>query len=292
MKFNKFLVIGGDLRSLYLYDLLKKEGNKVHISGFSEYKNDQKPFIQNIAHLKSAAENVEMVIGPIPCTSAGIHLNAPFNAQYIQISDLFDHMTAGQIFAAGHISPEVTAMAAAKGIQAVDLLEREEMAILNAIPTAEGAVQLAMENMKITLHESSALVLGFGRVGKMLAKTLLALGAVVYVAVRKHSDASLARGYGYRALSYDSLPEHLLKMDVIFNTVPSTVLDKTNMRDIREECVIIELASKPFGIDMEESKKEGLNIIWAPSLPGKLSPISAANYIKTTIANIMNEHFA
>lgn len=289
MKFNKFLVIGGDLRNLYLYDILKRESNKVKVSGFSEYKNEQKPVIQNISGLSKAVANVEIIIGPIPCCSNGTNLNAPFNLKYIQIVDLFDHMTEGQIFIAGRIGKDVIELAKERNIRIYDILEREEMAILNAIPAAEGAIQLAMEKMKITLHECNALVLGYGKIGKILSKMLHGIGANVYVAARKHSDASLVRGYGYNALSYERLPENLSKMNVIFNTVPSIVLDKTNLRYIDEDCVIIEMASKPFGIDQEESKKEGLTITWAPSLPGKVAPITAAHYIKDTIYNIIYE---
>lgn len=41
--------------------------------------------------------------------------------------------------------------------------------VANAVPTAEGAVQVAMEELPFTLHSARVLILGFGRVGKLTA---------------------------------------------------------------------------------------------------------------------------
>lgn len=142
--------------------------------------------------------------------------------------------------------------------------------------------------MKITLHGSNAMVLGYGRIGKILCKMLHGIGANIYVACRRFDDAASIRSFGYSPLYYEQLPEYLGKMDVIFNTVPSTVLDKHNLKYIDTDCVIIELASKPFGIDYEASRKEGLNVMWASSLPGKVAPVTAAKYIQETVNNILS----
>ena len=289
MQYNKFLILGGDLRNVFLFDCLKKEEKKVRIAGFSEYKNDKKPFIQNAGDLKKAVANTEVIIGPTPCCSNGLNLNTPFHNKVILITELFDVMTEGQLFIAGLISPEVRALAFEKSIPVFDILQREEMAFLNAIPTAEGAIQVAFETMKTTLHGSNAMILGFGRVSKMLAKMLQGIGANVYVVNRKHADAALIRGYGYKSLRFEELPAKLGHMDVIFNTVPHTVLDKSNLKYIREDTTIIELAAKPFGIDAEEAKKEGLTIIWSPSLPGKVAPITTAKYNMETVFNILEQ---
>ncbi len=289
MKASNFLIIGGDLRNLYLYNILKNEGNKVKAFGFSEYKNYHGVAIRNTKVLSRALLNTDIVIGPTPCCSNGNNLNMPFNEKFVSINELFEAMKEDQVFIAGRISEDIIKLANDRGIKVFDILERDEMAIQNAIPTAEGAIQIAFEKMKTTLHASNALVIGFGRVGKFLTKMLSGIGANVYAVARKHSDVSLIRGYGYNDLTYDTLNDNLGKMDVIFNTVPSIILDKTNLKLINKNCVIIELASKPFGIDAEEAKKEGLTITYAPSLPGKVAPITAASYIKETVYNILNE---
>jgi dipicolinate synthase subunit A len=286
---DRFLIIGGDLRNLYLYEILKREGRKVKACGFSEYKNGGAPAIRNIKTLSRALLNTDVVIGPTPCCGNGLNLNAPFNAERIPIEEVFDGMNKSQIFIAGRISPEALKSASARGIRTFDILSRDEMAVLNAIPTAEGAIQLAMENTTSTLHGNPVIVLGFGRIGKFLVKMLNGVGAKVTVAARKPSDISLARGYGYNATAYDGLSEYLGAATVIFNTVPSVVLDKSNIGLINRGCLIIDLASKPFGIDSEEARKEGLNVIWGPSLPGKVAPATSAEYVRETIERILNE---
>ena len=295
---GKFLIIGGDLRNVYIHELLKKEGHRVKAYGFSTYADGQCPpvpgkpcsgCISRSLSLPRALANTDIVIGPTPCCSNGLLLNMPFHTKPLSVSDLFGAMQPGQIFYAGRISPEVIALAAARDIEIHDILDREEMAILNAIPTAEGAIQLALEKMNITLHGANALVLGYGRVGKTLADRLKGMGAHVHVAARKPSDLATARGLGYKAIDCKKLPKILAQTDVVFNTVPSILLDETNLWLLPKHCILLELASRPFGIDPEAAKKEGLALTFAPSLPGKVAPVTAARYILETIDNIQKE---
>jgi dipicolinate synthase subunit A len=244
---------------------------------------------ETTSDLRDAVKAAEVIIGPIPCCSSHNTLNAPFHDTPIRIDDLFGLMNDEQIFIAGRIYPEVLEIAGQKGIRAFDLLAREDMAVLNAIPTAEGAIQIALEQMQTTLHESNVMVLGFGRVGKILAKMLHGIGAKTSVVTRSLGDAASVRSYGYNSLCYDQLSQTLPEMDLIINTVPHVVLDKHNLKFTKDGCFIIDLASKPFGVDYDASKKEGIKVVWAPSLPGKTAPVTAAAYIKRTVYNILNE---
>ena len=79
----------------------------------------------------------------------------------------------GKTFIAGAIPKEVLELAKKYKVEIVDILEKEELAVLNAIPSAEGALQVAMEASDITLHGSKVLVLGHGRIAKILAKMLV-----------------------------------------------------------------------------------------------------------------------
>ncbi len=159
----------------------------------------------------------------------------------------------------------------------------------NAIPTAEGAIQIAMEEMPITLHNSNALVLGYGRIGKTLAKMLQGIGANVYVEARKYADVAWIRSYGYKAVSLSELTQTVKDMNVIFNTIPFVVLDNDILKMLNPECLIIDLASKPGGVDFDKAKEIGLKAIWALSLPGKVAPVTAAEFIKDTVFNIIEE---
>ena len=285
MYYDKFAVIGGDLRNLALAEHLRADGKTTDVYGFEKQKPPQMP----TAPLVQILQESEVVIGATPCCSNPDVLNAPFHSGRLVADSVLAMMHPNQIFIAGRIPAHLMAQAAARGIRAVDILEREEMAILNAIPTAEGAIQLAFERMKITLHGANALILGYGRIGKILAKMLQGIGAHVYVAARKPQDAAALRGYGHHYVPYETLERQLGVMDVIFNTVPHIILNRTNLKFVSKHCVLIDMASRPFGIDFEASKEEKLDVVWAPSLPGKVAPVTAARYMQETIYSILQE---
>jgi len=74
------------------------------------------------------------------------------------------------------------------GIQLIETANLDELAILNSIPSAEGAIQMAMDATKITIHGSASFVLGLGRFGTTLARMLHGIGAQVTGVARKPSD--------------------------------------------------------------------------------------------------------
>lgn len=284
---KKFTIIGGDLRSVKLAEILASEGNIVNIYGFNQAGFELG--LKESQDLVTAIDESDVVIGPVPCSNNEETINTPFHTDKINIKEIFKRMKKNQLFIAGRIGEKITHLAQVYNVYTVDLLEREEMAILNAIPTAEGAIQIAMEEMPITLHNCNALVLGFGRIGKILSKMLSGLGAKVFCEARKYSDIAWIKSYGYNSLSLDELPLYLSNMDVIFNTIPSIVLDNNLLSKINKDCLIIDLASKPGGIDFEVAKEMELKTIWALSLPGKVAPVTAANIIKETVFNIIEE---
>jgi len=245
---SSYAVIGGDLRSVKLAEQIKEDGLEVSIYGFDNAGFEIGTEVKK--NVCEALAGANYIIGPIPCSNDGETVNAPFNSTRLYIEDLFKAMTADQVFIAGKIGPQIKGLANSYNIRVIDLLEREEMAVLNVIPTAEGAIQIAMEEMPITIHSCKALILGFGRIGKILAKMLNGIGADVHVEARKHSDIAWIRGYSYKPVPIDELKNYLGKMDVIFNTVPHVILYNDLLSQINPNTLIIDLASKPGGVDM------------------------------------------
>ena len=127
------------------------------------------------------------------------------------------------------------------------------------MPTAEGAIQLAMEELPITLHGARVLVIGYGRLGRVLADRLAGL-----------------KGW-------------LCGYDLVVNTVPVRVLREAELADLKPGCLVIDLASKPGGVDFDAAARLGVKAFWALSLPGKVAPVTAGKSIKTTIYNILTE---
>jgi dipicolinate synthase subunit A len=284
---KKFTIAGGDLRSIKLANLLKHDGNEVNIYGFSNAGFDLG--MSESCDLNAAIDESDVIIGPIPCSNDNETLNAPFHPGKIYINEVLKAVLKNQFFIAGRISEKIVQLSQIYNVYCIDLLKREEMAVLNAIPTAEGAIQIAMEEMPITLHGSNALILGYGRIGKILANMLKGIGANVFVEARKYSDIAWIKSYGYHPIFLNTLEKYLSGMDVIFNTIPSIILSTDMLNKIRNECLIIDLASKPGGVDFERANQLGLKAIWALSLPGKVAPVTAAEFIKETVYNILEE---
>jgi dipicolinate synthase subunit A len=287
MSIKKYTVIGGDLRNVKLANYLLEDGNSVNLYGFNKAGFDTG--ISECESLLEAIDDSDIVICPLPCSNDNETVNTPFHSEKISLKDIFRTMNKKQLFLAGRISDKIMQLANIYNVYAIDILKREEMAVFNAIPTAEGAIQIAMQELPITMHGSNAMVLGYGRVGKTLGRALKGLGVNVFVVARKFSDTAWINSYGYKPVYINEISDYIAGMDVIFNTIPSTILDCNLLGKIKIDGLVIDLASKPGGVDFERAKTMGVKVIWALSLPGKVAPVSAAKYIKEAIYNIIQE---
>ena len=123
----------------------------------------------------------------------------------------------------------------------------------------------------------------------MLADRLLALGAEVTVSARKYGDLAWIQAWGFQSLRTGGLTGRLERFDLIFNTAPALILDGARLGETREDCVIIDLASAPGGVDLEAAKQLDRRVIQAPGLPGKVAPRTAAAAIRESIYHILEE---
>ena len=143
--------------------------------------------------------------------------------------------------------------------------------------------------MDVTLHCARALVIGYGRIGRVTAQRLAALGTHVSVAARSHEQLAWAGVWGYQTEHISRLTPWLCSYDLVINTVPAPVLGRTELAALKPGVVVIDLASKPGGVEFEAAAELGVKTIWALSLPGKTAPRSAAGYIRNTIYHIIDE---
>jgi dipicolinate synthase subunit A len=187
------------------------------------------------------------------------------------------------------VDPETEELARERGLIIHDYFAREELAVANAVPTAEGAVQLAMEHLPITIHGSKVLVIGFGRVGRLTAQRFQALGARVSVAARKYEQLAWAQAMGFGGEHLAHLKGWLCGYDLIVNTVPTQVLGREELEDLNPSCLVLDLASKPGGVDLGAAGELGLTVVWALALPGKVAPVTAGAAIRDTIYNMLRE---
>ncbi len=281
------LVAGGDLRQVYLANALAKQYT-VYVYGFAEdYINTEE--ITNLTSIAPFEGKVDYLVLPLPVSYDAVRLEAPYCTNEILLRDVLETVRQGGMIFGGKISREVYDLCENRGFQPVDYLEREEFAVLNAIPTAEGALQIAMEELPVTLNGIRCLLTGFGRITKVLVKYLTALGADVTVTARKYSDLSWAEIYGCRSLHISQLDQALPHFDLIINTVPAMLFHDDRLALIRKNCLVIDLASKPGGVDFDLARSRGLKVIWALSLPGKVAPVTSGEIIANTIQNILSE---
>ena len=282
-----FWVLGGDMRQGKLAQLLAEDGHRVHTYALEDGAVPA-PGLTAEPGL-SGVEQADCVVLPLPVSSGGGLLNAPLSRLSPPITEVLAPLSPGQMLCGGRVDPVTAALAAERGLTIRDYFAREELAVANAVPTAEGAVQLAMEHLPITIHGSRVLVLGFGRVGRITAQRFAALGARVSVAARKYDQLAWAQAMGFDPQPLSHLAGWLCGYDLVVNTIPAPVLTRRELEDLKPDCLILDLASKPGGVDQTAAGELGLAVIWALALPGKVAPVTAGAAIQTAIYNMLQE---
>ncbi|MDR2530611.1 MAG: dipicolinate synthase [Oscillospiraceae bacterium] len=200
--------------------------------------------------------------------------------------ELMSALRPEQYILAGNVTAAQNAEAERLGLTLLDYSSGEPFAVANALLTAEGAIETALRETAFTLCNSRSLVIGFGRIGKLLAHRLRGMGSDVAVYARSATDKAWVSAYGYRESDYRSAPVELSRYDVIFNTAPARMLDSSALA-LARSATIIDLASKPGGVDMKTAERFGIRVIHALGLPGKTAPISAAMIIRDSIFSIL-----
>lgn len=285
----KISVIGGDLRLSNLAEMLAIDTNEVSVFGMENANEimDNKDIIK-CNTLEEAVNNSEIIIGSIPFMKNNEEVYATFSDKNIKLDDLVNRKCKNKTFIAGSISNDAREKLEKSYGKVIDIMKEEELVVLNTIATAEGAVDVAIQNTDTTIHGSRVLILGFGRVAKEVANKFHGLSAKVTCAARKNKDLAWIKAMGYKEVNINDLGEDLKKYDIIINTVPHMIIDKEEMQYMKKNVLLIDLASSPGGINTEDAQKMNLKFVWALALPGKIAPVTSAEFIKQTIYNIVD----
>ena len=280
-----FAVIGGDARQLAMAESIFADGYNVYMVGFEniELKTGLISF-----SLDDALKKTELVLLPVPAMGIDGHLNAPYSSAKINLDDNFARKMYEKKVFCGVPEKLIATSEIWKNINLNDYSKRDDFAISNAVPTAEGAMGIAMFEYKGTIHGARCLVSGFGRVGKAVCKALNSLGAKVTASARKPADLAWIKTLGYESISTGDIAANI-DFDIIFNTIPDLIFDEKTLTKLKPDTIIIDLASLPGGVDFEAAKKLGLNAIQALGLPGKVAPKTAGEIIKNTVYNMIEE---
>ncbi len=284
-----FSFIGGDHRQTEVIQEFAMDGHRVFTFCLEKAEFPPSLSIHSCESIESCLAQCDIVVLPFPYNTSDETIRCPLSAQAIKSNQILRQMKSNQLLLAGRADIALQNLAKLYNVHLIDYGEREELLILNAIPTVEGALEIAMKETSSTIHGSRCLVLGYGRIGKLLAKSLHSLGAITTVSARKQRDLAWVSAYGYHKIPFTELIHHIGNFDLIFNTVPTTIIDYHMLSALPDSTLIIVLASKPGGIDFGTDKILHKKVIWALPLPGKVAPKTAGKIIKDTIQNILDE---
>ncbi|MBO5702449.1 MAG: dipicolinate synthase [Clostridia bacterium] len=282
----KLAILGGDARQRYLARELADRGFETAVWGIGgdarigEAVKCRDP--------KSALSSASAVILPLPVTLDGATLNSE-NEEKLKLNAILDYSDA--LIFGGKFNESFLHAAEVRKRRVIDYFESETLQIRNAVPTAEGAVSIAMQHLDKTVMGCRAAVVGYGRIGQMLAGLLLRMGAEVTVAARNLLQLAVAKNFGAKILRLDpALPSGGLlplcesgAFDVVFNTVPARLFDAEVLSFMPADILLIDLSSVPGGVDFGVAKERGIRAVWALSLPGKYAPESAGSIICDTL---------
>lgn len=287
-----FSLLGGDQRQAAIAERLVSVGYAVKMLS-PEYPVGTLVGTEICKDILSACEESDFLILPLPVTRDGTKLNDSDT----ELEEIIRIAKKNEVRAilGGKIPDTFVKSCADKGIPVFDYYLSEELQVKNALPSAEGALMLAMEHTKITVRGMRALVCGYGRIGKLLSDLLVKMGAEVKVAAR--SDEALfsaaSKGMGTARLTVGCAPRELedavSDCDVIFNTVPHRIFSQRDLCGAKKGALYIEIASNPGGVDVATARGAGIRFINAPSIPGKYAPESAGKYIFETVLDILAE---
>lgn len=265
------LVMGGDRRMEYAAETLAAEFD-VYTYGFS----NSRP----IWELKQA----NILVLPYFSLS-GEYLNAPQLSHKVPAVSTLDMLRYGGTLFGGGLTSGFLSYCAERCAKVYDFLQDEELTVQNAHLTAEGALEIVLDETECAILGSKTLILGFGRVGKACAKLFSAVGSNISVAARSLDARNLASDLGYEPHELDC-EDAFKDIDVVINTIPSAVLTRERIGLLNKDALILDLASAPYGTDFEAAKELGIKAMTAPGLPGKTAPKTAGKLIAESIIKV------
>lgn len=268
-----YLVFDGGGRSRAMAELMRRDGNEAKL-------------IRGISDVVSAHSEGKMLAAVLPMPL--YDENGALTAAGFDEEELLKALCFADITVGGRINAQFAERAEKLGIVMRDYSTRDEFTISNALTTAEAAVGIAMRELRTTISGTAALVIGYGRIGRCLAKLLKAMGAEVTVSARKTADLMWIRTEGYECADTRALTG-LGRYSVVFNTAPAPVFGRAEISETAADAVLIDLASLPGGMDSESADILGRRVIRALSLPGKYAPETAAKSACTAIYAVISE---
>lgn len=277
-KITSILAAGGDVRQLSCARRLAADFD-ISVAGFDSVPEEHLPA------LKAPGKNrFGCIVLPVPALDEEGNINAPFSRMPLTAEEVCRAAEPDAIVFAGRVTDDLRRKF--PGREVIDYTAREEMSLRNAVPTAEGAIEIALSELPVTLSGLPVLIVGMGRIGTALAAILRGFGASVTAAVRSPLGRAKAAAAG---VPYVETGQVSGDFGLVFNTAPELVFDRDMLSRFPKDTLFIDLASKPGGFGLEAASELGRKVIWALGLPGRCAPVTAGNIVAETITGILDE---
>ncbi len=264
-------VLGGDGRYAWAAKQLRRDGLPVKCWGVPGMENQAES-------LEAALTGADIVLLPMK----------PFASEWLNIcgenirGTMLPYLLAEHaVLVAGSFPVEMESWLQTKGVRCVSFLELEGYLLSNAEITAEGAVYLLLHHLQRTLSGAKILVIGYGRIGRFLAGKLRFLGAGVTVSARRNEQLAELKIRGYQTEMTGGYRNGLEDYDAVVNTVPNVIMTTRQAETLKENCVLLELASLPGGFP--KAVQETRNVVMAQALPGKTAPETAGKNLAEAV---------
>ena len=285
-------ILGGDKRERVMMESLIEAGAQLRVLGDPTGELAKKVEIVN--SLEELVEDIDALVAPMSGTDTEGMIKARFIDQPTYLDKIFFNLVdEGTPLLIGMANDKVKSLAEEANVKLQMIAVREDVGVLNAIPTAEGTLQIAMEEMAITIHGCKSLVMGLGKCGLTLGWRLRALGSETYGVTRSSDAIAKAKDLGINTLTYEELDNYLGQFDLIVNTVPAMILPEDRIKELKSDALIIDLASAPGGTDFDAADKYGIRALLALGLPGKVAPRTAGlilgNVVPEMILEVLNK---
>ncbi|MGO4887728.1 dipicolinic acid synthetase subunit A [Anaerobacillus sp. MEB173] len=284
-------VVGGDARQLEVIRKLIELDAKVSLIGFDQLDDG---FIGATKHQLDEIElkTVNAIVLPISGTNSNGEVETIFSNEKIVLKEQHLKATDSNCVVYSGISNAYLSKTIEKANRKlVQLLDRDDVAIYNSIPTVEGTIMMVIQHTDITIHRSKVAVLGLGRVGMSVARTFAALGAYVKVGARKSEHLARIMEMGLEPFHLNDLEKEVNNIDVCINTIPIPIITANVISRMPSNTLIVDLASKPGGTDFRYAEKRGIKALLAPGLPGIVAPKTAGQIIANVLSQLlMEEH--
>ena len=276
---KRILIAGGDMRQIFCASKLAEEYD-ISLAGFDSgiipagtgsFQHDD-------------AEKFEYIVLPVPPLDENENISTPCFSGELSPKDIAGKLVKGGTVFTGRNDSRLAEIFPYAHIE--NYMEREELCLKNAVPTAEGAVQTALEELPVTLNGLPVLIVGMGRIGTALTEILKGFGADITAAVRSSTGAAKARIHGIKSIPAEDIGG---RYALVFNTAPELVFNSDRLKMFNDSTLFIDLASRPGGIDFASASALGKKVIWALGLPGKTAPMTAGEIVAETIAGMIRE---